>query len=154
MAEYLYNLLSLNCLLNIPIERAQGRLLGREILLAPAGHKASRFHHKRYHNNGNHSQVNIRINHQNQRPYDTERSGKQLNQRTAEHVSDSIHIICKTAHQIAVIISIIKAKRKLLHLCEQLLPDPLQRILRYRQHNPGLRIIGCHAEQINPSHHD
>ena len=66
MAEYLNHLLSGNGLLYISVHGSQGCLLGGKVFLAPPGHSSSRLHHNGNHHQGDKSQSQVGVHHEEQ----------------------------------------------------------------------------------------
>ena len=152
MAEYLHHLLSAHSLFNISVQRPQRRLLGLIKSAAPHGDKPGGLHHNRNHQNGNQGQPDIGIYHQTEGSYDIDHDGNNLHHGIIEHFTHRIHIVGKAAHDISVVIGIIKTHRQPLDFGKKLIPYFKNSLLGYTDHNAGLEILGHNAEQINTGH--
>ena len=152
MTENLDDLLSGHGFFNIPVQRTQRRLLGFIEPAASHGDKAGCLHHDRNHQHSDQSQPDIGIYHQAEGAYHIDHTGNYLYYGIVEHFPHRIHIVGKTAHNIAMIIRIIKAHRQLLYFGKQLISYFKYGLLGYSDHNPGLQILGGNTEQVNASH--
>ena len=152
MVKDLDYLLSRHSLFNIAVYGADGRLLGPVILPASAAYDLNGLKHHRNHNNRDQGQPHISINHKGKGSHNIDGAGDQLDHRVVEHFPHRIHVIGKTAHHIPVIVGIVIAHGKLLHLSEKIVSKLANGILGNPDHDSLLQILCGHPCQVNDCH--
>ena len=152
VAEHFYHFLATDDLFYITVQFPQRCLLCLIITAAALCNALPGLQHYGQHDYRNNGQIHIGIEHQGKCTHNTDQTGNDLHHRLIQHFSHRIHIVCKTAHNIAMVIAVKIPHRQLLYLAKQIPTQTSECVLGYHNHNSGLQILRQDARGKNCRH--
>ena len=138
MVEDLDDLLALDHLLNVAVDRSQSALLGGEVPPAAAADGLDHQQHHPEHGEGNQSQQGTEDQHHGDGAQKVQRTGDHAAKAVVQRLGDGLDVVGIAAHQLAVGVGVEVFQRQLLHPLKQIRPDPGHAGLRDVHHNPGV----------------
>ena len=138
MVEDLDDLLTLDHLLNIAVDRAQRLLL---LLEADPAAAADVFHHQQHQrqkHKGNQRQNPVQIQHHANGTQKGQGAGNQAGEAVIQHFRNGVDVVCEAAHQVAGLVRVKIPQRQLLHPAEQIAADGCHGTLGNVHHDAGI----------------
>ncbi len=148
VVEHLDDLLAVDGLLDVAVDSAQRRLLRRIVLVARRADPAAQLHEQRHEHHRDERQPNVGVEHHGERADQRHRAGNDAQQAVIQHGADVVHVVGEAAHDLAVVLGVVKAHRQRLQLVEQVVAQLLNRALRHLDDQPALEIRAGDADQI------
>ena len=152
MAENLDHLLAGHRFLDVAVQRSQSRLLRLVEAAAAHGDGTRREHHQRHRRHRDQGQPHVGVHHQAEGADHVDGAGNDLHHRVVQHLSHRVHVVGEPAHDIAVVVGIVKPHRQLLDPGKQVVSQAENGPLGNADHDPGLKILGGDPHRIDGRH--
>ena len=142
------HLLARHGLFDETVESAQIVLLGDEVPSRQRGHFTGTEQHHAYHTDGDAGQRRAQDQHHRQDTDNRDQAVEQLGHTLADHLAQSINIICIDRHNVAVRMRIKIFDRQTFHVLKQLCAQASHRPLGDACHGAGLQISASDSHSI------
>ena len=154
MAEDLDHFLTVDHLLDITVEGAQGALLAEEVAAAAAGQEPCHHQGEADAHQDHNREQGVGEQHTQEGDQDGHRGVDDLGDALGEHLPQGVHIVGVDAHHVAVGVGVKILDRQGLHVAEQVVPNGFLYALGHHDHVPviGVSAQGTHQEQATHHH--
>ena len=152
MVKDLDDLLTLDHLLNVAVETAQGRLLLLEAGAAAAAHALHHQEHQPQEHEGDQRQRPVQVNQHEHGAHKGDEVGHHAGEAVADHVGHGVHVVGEAAHQVAGLVGVEIPQGQGLEPAEQILPQGGHGPLGDADHQAGIGIGAPGGHQEHPAH--
>ena len=152
MVKDLDDLLTLDHLLNVAVEAAQGRLLLLEADAAAAAHALHHQEHQPQEHEGDQRQRPVQIHQHHHRAHEGQQVGHHAGEAVADHIGHGVHVVGEAAHQVAGLVGVEIPQGQGLEPVEQILPQGGHGPLGDADHQAGIGIGAPGGGQEHAAH--
>ena len=154
MVEDFNNLLALNHLLNIAVDRAQVPLLGHKIAAAALSYGHDDNKHQPQREDRHQKQQRTQAEHHRHHAYKGQSARTQGYQTVLENFGESINVVGVAAHKLAVGVGVEIAQGQILHFGEQIPANGMGGLLGDMDHNAGIGVAQERGADVDAAHQE